>query len=96
MPGNHSEIRGYSLIKIFTSNRESSKNHKKNNLTENFCRNSYVKTIEFQLFGTFSKNAKSNLRGDIFSPFLEICQGRALSVEKLTWSVSLATRPLES
>ena len=45
MPGNHSEIRGDSLTKILTSNRESSKNHKKNNLTENFCQNSYVKTI---------------------------------------------------
>ena len=58
MPGNHSEIRGNSLTKNFTSNRESSKNHKKNNLTENFCKNSPVKTIEIQLFGTFSKNAK--------------------------------------
>ena len=84
MPGNHSEIRGYSLTKIFTSNRESSKNHKKNNLTENFSQNSHVKTIEFQLFGTFSKNAKSNLRGDEFSPFSEICQSQTLSVEKLT------------
>ena len=63
---------------------------------EIFSRNSYVKTIKFQLFGSFSKNAKSNLRGDIFSPFLEICQGQALSLEKLTWSPSLATRPPES
>ena len=66
MPGNHSEMSGYCLTDIFTSNRDSSKDYKKNNLTENFCRNSYVKTIEFQLFGTFSKNAKSNLRGDFF------------------------------
>ena len=55
MPGNHSETRGYSLTEIFTSHRESSKNHKNNNLNENFSRNSYVKTIEFQLFRTFSK-----------------------------------------
>ena len=95
MPENHPEISGYWLTEIFTSNRDSSKNHKKN-LTENFCPNSYVKTFDFQLFGTFSKNAKSNLTGDIFSPFFEICQGQALSVEKLTWSPSLATRPLQS
>ena len=38
-------------------------------MTENFCRNCCVKTIEFQLFGTFSKNAKSNLTGDIFRRF---------------------------
>ena len=84
MPRNYPEISGYSLTEIFTSNRDSSKNHKKNNLTKIFCQNSYVKTIEFQLFGTFSKNAKSNSRGDISSPFSEICQGQALSVEKLT------------
>ena len=96
MPGNHSEIRGYSLIEIFTSNRESSKNHKKNNSTKNFSQNSYAKTIDFKLFRTFSKNVKSNLRGGLFSPFLDICQGQALSVEKLTWSPSLATRPPKS
>ena len=56
MPGNHSEIRGDSLTKILTSNRESSKNHKKNNLTENFCRNSYVKTIVVRQSDFSSKN----------------------------------------
>ena len=58
MPGNHSEIRGYSLTKIFTSNRESSKNHKKNNLTENFCQNSYVKTIVVRQPDFFSKKTE--------------------------------------
>ena len=46
MPGNHSEISGYLLAEICTSNRESSETYKKNNLTENFSRNLYVKTIE--------------------------------------------------
>ena len=58
MPGNHSEIRGYSLIKIFTSYRESSKNHKKNNLTEIFCQNSYVKTIVVRQPDFFFKKTK--------------------------------------
>ena len=69
MPGNHSEIRGNSLTKIFTSNRESSKNHKKNNLTENFCQNSYVKTIVVRQLDFFSKKKKLNFKGSHFSPF---------------------------
>ena len=69
MPGNHSEIRGNSLTKILTSNRESSKNHKKNNLTENFCRNSYVKTIVVRQSDFFSKKRKLNFKGSHFSPF---------------------------
>ena len=77
MPGNHSEIRGYSLTKIFTSNRESSKNHKKNNLTENFCQNSSVQTIEFQLFGTFSKNTKSNFKRVFFRRFFKSVKVKA-------------------
>ena len=75
MPENLSEISGYSFTEILTSNRDRSANHRKNNKTENFSQNSYVKPIEFQLFGTFSRNPKSILRGDIFSPFFQICQG---------------------
>ena len=84
MTRNHSEIRCDSLTKILLSYLESSKNHKKNNLIENFSQNSYVKPSAFQVLGTYSKKGKYNLRGDIFSPFEEICQGQALRVEKLT------------
>ena len=70
MPENLSEISGYSFTETSTSNRDRSANHRKNNKTENFSQNSYVKPIEFQLFGTFSRNAI--LRGDIFSPFFQI------------------------
>ena len=45
-------------------NRESNKNHYKNNLTENFSKNSYSKTIKFQLFTTF-KN-KIEIEGVLF------------------------------
>ena len=75
MPGNHSEIRGYSLTKIFASNRESSKNHKKNNLTKNFCRNSYVKTIVVRQSDFFSKkNGNQISRGVIFRRFEITCK----------------------
>ena len=48
MPENLSEISGYSFTETSTSNRDRSANHRKNNKTENFSQNSYVKPIEFQ------------------------------------------------
>ena len=53
---------------------------------------------KLQIFSTnhIKKNTKPNFRGDIFSPFFEICQDQALSVKKLTWSLCPATRPPES
>ena len=74
MPENPSEI------KILTSNRDWSKNHKENNLTEIFCQNSYVKTIEFQVFRTFSK-IQNQIKEGIF--FCHFCK----SVKVKAWAL---------
>ena len=69
MPGNHSETRGYSLTEIFTSHRESSKNHKNNNLNENFLETRTSKLLNFSFSEPFQKRKIKFKRGYFFAIF---------------------------
>ena len=92
---NQSEISCFSLIEIFTSHRESNKNHKKKYFTENFPEMLTSKqntSIKFQLSGIFSEKAKLNLTVDIFFRH----SGRSVKVKLWAlknWSDRHARRP---
>ena len=56
---------GYFTILVVESNRELCKNHIKNDVNENFSRNSCLKTIEFQVLETFKKK-QNKINGAYF------------------------------